>query len=999
MKYLKNINYWSNIELKKIDNKTVNIIKTTKNDDSQSITTSRRDFIKKIGLGIGMATLSSCTNTPVKKSVSYLFKEDNIISGSAKYYATTLNSGYSVLVKTVDGRPIKIEGNKQCPISQGGVDAITHASLLSLYNDYRIKYPIYNGERISWNEIDNIIKKYLHSLKYTNKKVIFISSDIYSPSTNDVLQKFVSKYPNIKHIVYNPISYSSILISHKNMFDKPIIPNYRFDKANVIVSIEADFLGTWISPVEFSNQYIKNRNIDSIQDHNMMSKHIQIESILSISGSKADIRIPIKPSQIKSFVLLLYKELINNLYNKCYTWDSSIIELSDHVIIHIKEIVKSLISNKQKSIVICGLNDINIQNIINAINWHLDNYNNSICFNDGYNISMQNDNVLNELVEEMNDNKIGAIFFYHSNPCYYGNNNKLFTKALKNVDITISCSNVIDETTKNCNIIIPDSTLFESWHDINFKKNVYSISQPTINPLFDTRQIEVSILKWIDYDDCDFYNYIKNYWKNNIFPLYEISNHVKIEEQWNNLLRKGFTKLSHNYYYNPNINYKIINNSIIDIENMIIFDSKNKIKNKIEIVLYQKVSIKDGEYSNNPLLQELPDPISKVTWDNYASISPYTSYKYKLNQGNIISIHYNNEILELPVIIQPGQANNVIAIALGYGKIEYYNKINNFTGKNAYPFLNLVNSTLQNYNFVMLNKTLKKYEFAQTQIHHDSEQRGIVRENTLDNYIQHIDSNINDEHENHSLWPEHNKSNYQWGMVIDLNACIGCNACIISCNMENNIPVVGKSQIKKKREMHWIRIDRYYTDDVHNNENVSVIHQPMMCQHCNNAPCETVCPVLATLHSAEGLNQQVYNRCFGTRYCANNCPYKVRRFNWFKYHDNDNFNYNMNNDLGKLMLNPDVTVRSRGVMEKCSMCVQRIQAGKLKAKINDSIINDGDIETACSSSCPTNAITFGNKNNPKSKIKKLINNDLNYNVLNELNTKPNISYITMIRNK
>lgn len=438
--------------------------------------------------------------------------------------------------------------------------------------------------------------------------------------------------------------------------------------------------------------------------------------------------------------------------------------------------------------------------------------------------------------------------------------------------------------------------------------------------------------------------------------------------------------------------------------------------NDAELIIYQKIGVRDGSGANNPWLHEVPDPVSKVCYDNYISISKTEAEAKKLKQNDVVNVTVGATKLNgIPVLIQPGQASGTYAIALGYGRTQS-GKVGKGLGKNAYPFLKLNNGTTSYSSIgISIEATGNTYELAQTQTHHTIEGRNFIREASLEEYKKNPYVRNENKLDLVSLWEEYDySSGHKWGMAIDLNACTGCGACVVSCHIENNVPVVGRDEIRLRREMHWIRIDRYYsfyTPDSYITEekkidkekaelydNIRVVHAPVMCQHCSHAPCETVCPVLATTHSSEGLNQMTYNRCIGTKYCGNNCPYKVRRFNWFRYNDNDKFDYHFNNDLGKMVINPDVTVRTRGVMEKCSFCIQRIQTGKLSAKRENRKVKNGDVKTACMTACPSNAIVFGDMNDPNSEISKLYKNERSYHMLEEVGIKPSVVYMTKIRN-
>jgi molybdopterin-containing oxidoreductase family iron-sulfur binding subunit len=602
----------------------------------------------------------------------------------------------------------------------------------------------------------------------------------------------------------------------------------------------------------------------------------------------------------------------------------------------------------------------------------------------------------------MNRGEVDAVFFLNSNPAYEFNDAKAFTDALTKVKLRVSFADRKDETASLCQVIAPNHHYLESWGDSNPVEGYYTIIQPAINPVYNSRNAEQGLLIWSENPVTDYYQYIQNNWSKSVL--------AQSGTTWKELLQKGSVTLAAKsagvYSFSRELN---------SVVQTIIAESSSLAKggeNGIELHIYQNVAIGDGKAANNPWLQELPDPVSKVTWDNYAAINPKFAEKLGIAELDLVEIKTDKYSVTLPVLIQPGQATGTVSVALGYGRVKA-GKAGSEVGKNAYPFLRLVNATLQISTSASISKASGTYELAQTQTHHTIEGRNIVRETTLKNFLKDPTAGTGHAHVNkYDLWNEYEQPGHNWVMAIDLNACTGCGACIVACNAENNIPVVGRDEVRRRREMHWIRIDRYYSindgdnritkeeeiDKLENLDNVSVVHQPMMCQHCDHAPCETVCPVLATVHSSEGLNQMAYNRCIGTRYCANNCPYKVRRFNWFNYWNDSRFDNYMNNEFTQLVLNPDVTTRSRGVMEKCSMCVQRIQAGKLAAKLDKRKLKDGDIKVACQQTCPTNAIIFGDGNDPESEVSKALKSERTYYVLEEINVKPGVGYQTKVRN-
>ncbi len=955
------------------------------------LSSTRRDFLKYFGFSISAVALAACNTTPVKNAIPYIVKPENITPGIPNWYATTCGacaSGCSILVKTREGRPVKIEGSDNAnAFNKGGVCATGHASLLGLYDNERLRAPKSGNADATWEAVDKDIKGALASAK----NIRLITSTINSPTTKKAIAEFTSQYPSTKTITYEAVSYNGLIEANKQAFGKAVVPSYKFDKAQVIVSFGADFLGTWISPVEFTKQWVSNRKAEN----KTMSRHIQFESNLSLTGSNADMRFPIRPSAEGVVLISLYNK-IAALAGAPTLATAGNIELALNAV---ELTAKELYNAKGNSIVVSGSNNIDNQLLVAAINSMLGNIGSTIDIDNPSNQAGGDDAAFEAFVNDMNSGSVDAVIFYNANPAYSYYNAEKFKSGLKKVALSISTNASTDETGELCKYQTPDNHYLESWGDAEPKAGYFALTQPTISNVFTTRQAQTSLLTWAG-NTTDYYTYLKQNWVGSV---------VASESEFNQALHDGFVRKATaeaKSYSNVTALAGVVNPA---------YTSYNNAKGKTELKLYQKVAIGDGTHANNPWLQEMPDPISKVCWDNYLAIGKVTADKYKLKDGDIANVKVGNVTIEkLPVLVQPGQANDTVSVAVGYGHSK--GKVG-ASGKNVYSFANYSNGS---FGYMSADVTIEKasgdYELAQTQTHHTIEGRNLIREANLAEYIK--DPKAGNHFHTHivSLWEEHDYKGHKWGMAIDMNACTGCGACVVSCNAENNVPVVGRKEIIRGREMHWIRIDRYYSfkdskgevttkekelakkgDDV-NYENVRVTYQPMMCQHCGHAPCETVCPVLATVHSTEGLNQMAYNRCVGTRYCANNCPYKVRRFNWFKYRSNDEFDFNMNNDLGRMVINPDVTVRSRGVMEKCSFCVQRIQAGKLKAKIENRIIKDGDIKTACQQSCPADALVFGDMNDKNSEISKLFKNERSYVLLEEYNVQPSVAYLTKVRN-
>ncbi|MEC7646091.1 MAG: TAT-variant-translocated molybdopterin oxidoreductase [Bacteroidota bacterium] len=948
-------------------------------EDLSTTSTSRRDFLKFLGFSTAAATLASC-ESPIVKSIPYVVKPDEITPGVANYYATSIYDGRdyaSVLVKNREGRPIKIENNKTC------TNARVQASVLSLYDSARLRNPIKNGEEADWLSLDSEIKERLANLN--GKKIVLLTSTIISPSLNSLIDDFSSQYSNVSHVMYDSIAYDGMLNANMQSFGLRAIPNYYFDKANIIVSFGADFIGNWLNN-DYSTDYIKGRNPKTSK----MSKHYQIETNLSLTGSNADKRIPIKPSEQKMLLSDLYVSLAKGQKPN----DSRLTEIS-----------KKLLSNKGQSLIVCDSNDVNTQLIVNGINSILDNYNKTLSLKSPSYIRQGDSDKVDNLIQEMNAGQIGALITYNVNPSYNLYNAKEFDRGLSKVDVKISTASYNDETASLMEYVCPNHHNLESWGDCHPSHNTYTLMQPTIAPLFNTRQFEETLLRWMNKEN--YHRYLSDFWKEK-------------GVNWEQAVHDGF-------FVMKDKDPKLKSTPTALDPKLLSFD----LISGIEIAIYEKIGIGDGTQANNPWLQEFPDPISRACWDNYMTVSATTARELNLKNwnvsngalnGSIVNIKSDNIVLKnVPVMIQPGQTNNTVGLALGYGRTKSGKAANN-VGFNAFPLLRS--------KTVSIEIIEGEHEFASIQLHHTMMGRDMVKETTLADYIKDPASG-NDRttyptfkgdlpSDKLSLYDEHDlKTGHFWNLSVDLTACTGCGECVISCQAENNIPVVGKEEMRRSRDMHWMRIDRYYSSEMTKekakdkdisaikmykdmevpSENPEVVFQPVMCQHCNNAPCENVCPVAATTHSSEGLNQMTYNRCVGTRYCANNCPYKVRRFNWFQYSENEKFDFNMNDDYGKMVLNPDVVVRSRGVIEKCSMCIQKIQELKLTAKKEGRPILDEEAQTVCASSCSTNAIVFGDANNPESEVSKLKKDERAYDLLDHLNVNPSVFYQTKVRNK
>jgi MoCo/4Fe-4S cofactor protein with predicted Tat translocation signal len=1015
--------YWKGLEELRNDAKFVKnassefgSFEPTNPNDFKSVVdgigSDRRDFLKVLGFGMAAVSLAAC-ETPVKHAVPYLNKPVDTFPSIADWYATSYAEGgdyASILVKTREGRPIKIEGNKLSAVSKGGVSARVHASLLGLYDNEKLRGPRKGEADATWDIIDKEISAQLAAVAAKGGQIRIVSNTIMSPSTKAVIADFAAKYPTTQHVVYDANSVAGLVKANADSFGKAIVPSYDFSKAKTIVGLSCDFLGTWVSPIEFSRQYAQGRKLSSSKNGKRdMSRHFQFETALSMTGSNADYRAAIKPSQEGLVALALYKKLSG----------ASSASLGAAVDKLIDRAAKELSANKGASLVVSGSNDANVQTLVNAINSLLGSYGTTIDLGTAHHSRQGNDVAMNTFIDDAKAGKIAAVIVYGANPVYDHPRGAELKDALSKAGLTISFNDRADETSSLCKYIAPAPHYLESWGDAEPKSGSFSLIQPTISLIFSTRQAQSSLLKWAGQSD-DFHAYLRNYWSNNILG----SN--GFESAWVKALHDGVANANASTASGASFGGNA------DAAATAIASTYKNGNTALELSLYEKVGMGTGALANNPWLQEFPEPVTKACWDNYAAVSQKTAKELGVEQGDVVKIDAKGKSVELPVLVQPGQADGTLSVAIGYGR-EMAGKSANKVGANIYPFAQIKNGLISfNGGDVTVTKTGDTHPIAQTQTHSTVMGRqAVVQEARLAEYQKKQDAGrykpkvLTSEGPKSptdiTLWNGYEKPNHSWGMAIDLNSCNGCGACVVSCQSENNVAVVGRQEVINSREMHWIRIDRYYSTDADlmdktpsgyqameiASENPEVMFQPLMCQHCGNAPCETVCPVLATTHSSEGLNQMAYNRCVGTRYCANNCPYKVRRFNWFKYFDEVNvagkeFDYHFANDLGKMVINPDVTVRSRGVIEKCSMCVQRIQEGKLTAKKERRRPIDGEIVTACAQSCPTEAIVFGDMNDENSQISQLIAQEKEaraFVMLEEINVKPQVTYLTKIRNK
>ncbi len=998
--------------------------------------TPRRDFLKYLGFSTAAATLAASCENPVRKAIPFVNKPENITPGVAKFYASTyVQDGdvVPVVVKVREGRPIKIEGNELYPFTKGGTSARAQASVLDLYDTNRLTHAKRKAaggfqEIPTFEQVDTQIGNAIAALG--GAPVVLLTSTIVSPSTKQIISEFLRSKPGSRHVQYDAVSYSGLIQANGGR-----IPAYNFERAKLIVSIGADFLGTWLSPVEFARQYSVNRSVKMADM--TMSKHYQFESFLSMTGASADERFTHRPSETGTVAMAL----LAAINGSAPTQNITDVALRNGI----QKVANDLKANSGAGLVVCGSNDPNVQTVVAAINSAINATIDagSLNFRQGIDADMVN------LVAQMNAGSVGALFIYGANPAYTYFDAEAFKAGLKKVRLTVSFNEKMDETTELCQFVIPNHHYLESWGDAEPRTGYVSFIQPTIFPLFKTRPFQTSLLKWAG-NNTDYETYFRSYWQGRVGGgvagfdkvlqdgIYAGTGSASVTTTTTGVIAAAPIADTAGTATPPQITTAFTGG----IAGAITALTNAKKGGKTEVILYQNVAMGTGSQGGNPWLLELPDPVTKSTWDNFAMISTKkaeelgidykdSDYEY-YPEKPVIDLTIGNKKVSLPALVVPGMNVDTIAVAVGYGRSETFAKATFGVGQNTYPLARLNGANIEYSNDVTATKSAAIHKIAKVQVHDSYEGRTeVVKETTLATFKKHPNAykEFRDELATHyggankdyatngTLYQDkHLQPGLKWGMSIDMNLCTGCHACVVACHLENNVPVVGKSEVLRYHDMHWLRIDRYFVTDNKNPDDLkAVVFQPMLCQHCDNAPCENVCPVAATMHSSEGINQMAYNRCIGTRYCANNCPYKVRRFNWGDYtgastHGKlgpssghgvlDPVVHQMNDELTRMVLNPDVVTRSRGVMEKCSFCVQRTQEGKLKAKLENRPLGSNEVNTACAQACPTSAIVFGNVNDKASNISKTRadNPQRLFLVLEQIHTLPNVSYMAKIRN-
>ena len=937
---------------------------------------TRRKFLTLMGASIAFAGLAGCRR-PVEKIVPYVIAPENIVPGNSLNYATAMPfglNGYGLIVESHVGRPTKIEGNRKHPLTNGKSNSLIQAEMLNMYDPDRAKKVLYNSKESDWNTfVANWQILHKEFVQSKGKGLAIVSKSFVSPTLYRLYEQFNKNFPEAEWIAYEAVSDQNIYSGMQLAFGRSVQPIYDYSKAKVVLALDSDFLLTETDDISATGGFTKARKVDTTKE---MNRLYVVENAFSSTGAMADHRLRMQNSKIKPFVIAL----ANELYKQGL--DLSTSEYSQGEFQFDKKwlsaVAKDLLDNKEKSLLVAGRKQPAVVHAICAqINEALDAVGSTVSYLEQRDGLIPSSEALPGLVKKMNNGEINAVVILGGNPVYDAPADLGFASALKTTKNTISFSSHVDETAKQCLWHIPAAHFLESWSDMRSLDGVGSVVQPLIEPLFDSVSDVQMAQLLVNGEDKSAYETVRDTWKMKLVA-------GDFEREWRKVLNTGFSKKELNKKVKVRVKPKNIS---ADLKNNPVVSSKLG-PNNLEVVFQSSPAVFDGRYANNGWLQEMPHPVSKLAWDNPAFISPKTAKKLKLKNEDVVVLTVNERQIQIPVWVLPGHADYSVTLTLGYGR-KSSGRVGNKVGFDVYPLRR--GNELDFVSGGSLQQTGTTYALANTQDHGSMEGRPIVREGTLEEFEKH--PHFAEEMVEHpplgSLWEEHKyDEGNQWGMTIDLNACTGCNACMIACQSENNIPVIGKEQVTNGREMSWIRLDRYFSGDLDNPE---MVFQPVNCQHCENAPCEQVCPVAATSHDEEGLNVMTYNRCIGTRYCSNNCPYKVRRFNFFNY-------TNELPELVKMVQNPDVTVRFRGVMEKCTFCTQRIERGKIDAKNEGRDLRDGDVQAACQQTCPADAIVFGNLLDPESKIAESKKSPRNYALLGELNLKPRNTYLAKIRN-
>ena len=931
---------------------------------------SRRNFLKLMGASLALGGLTACTAGLPEKIVPYVEPPEAVVPGGKPlFFATAVQLGgvaLGVLAESHEGRPTKIEGNPDHPASLGATDTFAQASVLELYDPDRAQTITKDGTASNWATFTAELKGELEKQRASGGAGLrLLTETITSPTLTGQLQAILAEFPQAKWHQYEPVNRDNARRGALIAFGEDVNPVYRFDQTEVVLSLDADFLASGPTGVRYARDFSQKRRVRA--DKAEMNRMYVVESTPSVTGAMADHHLPVRPSQMEGFVLALAAELGLDVA-------AAEDDLSDVPEAWISAVARDLQAHQGSSLVLAGHNQSPLVHaLVHAINDKLGNVGQTVLYTEPLEANpVDQTESLRELVEGMNAGAVDLLVIIEANPVYNAPVDFDFAEALPKVNFRVRLGLYEDETSALCQWRIPARHCLESWGDALAFDGTVTLMQPLIEPLYaDSKSAHQLLATMTGQSDLTNYALVREYWAG--------QKSEEFETFWKQTRHDGFI-------VDTALPSRPVSVDLAAVKSAAEASSKSSAAD-LEIVFRPDPTIWDGRFANNGWLQELPKPLTKLTWDNAAFISPATAERLGLSTEDVVELTYNGRTVKAPVWIMPGQANDTITLNLGYGR-ERVGQVGNGVGVNAYA-LRTANAPWAGTG-LQVRQTGEQYRLASTQTHYNMEGREPVRVGTLAQFEEEPDFPQHLVHtpEDLSLMPAYDYNSYAWGMVVDLNACVGCNACVTACQAENNIPIVGKEQVLVGREMHWMRIDAYFEGNL---DDPQTYHQPVMCQHCEQAPCESVCPVNATVHDHEGLNVMVYNRCIGTRYCSNNCPYKVRRFNFLQFSDQET-------ETLKMQRNPDVTVRVRGVMEKCTYCIQRISHARIDAKKEDRRIQDGEVVTACQAACPTHAIVFGDVNDPNSQVSQLKAEPHNYGLLTELGTRPRTTYLARLRN-
>jgi molybdopterin-containing oxidoreductase family iron-sulfur binding subunit len=961
---------------------------------------SRRRFLTLLSASAALALGTSCSRIDRGTIVPYTKRPEDVIPGIADYYASTFQEGpvsQSVLVKTREGRPIHIEGNAGHRLSGAQPNLRAMADLLGLYDPDRLRAPSYKGTPSTWKEAEAALASALSDARTANKPVLLLTGAIISPTQRALIDELKGALPGLYHASWEPAASQSAAMAAAAVFGNTVMPGFHIDKADVILSFQYDFLGVDPTAPQCIAEFAARRTPSDPEES--MNRLWVCEGTMTLTGANADQRLQVRPSKMAAAAFALAR-ILNESHSlplppglKPETLEPFELELvAESFGVNpslLGKLAEDLASAGKSALVLAGPTlppeahlACHMLNLMLGSEWTTVDMEAEAPPLDLISISE-----LQDLLQKAAQGEFAVGIFWDTNPAYAFYDSAAWKSAVAQIPETFRIGLYEDETALDCGWRIPGHHWLESWGDFQSAPGFIGLRQPVIGPIHNTRQAEDFVLAGMREMGIeaprDYIEYLKSRWRKDVYPA---ESPASFEAFWNASLHDGGVGLQGREPASLILNVDAIENAL----KAEIRKEPATASAEMELVLSPGAGVYDGRYANNGWLQELPDPVTKATWGNPLLLSPTDAERLGLEDGELVEVGSGTQTVEASVMVQPGQAAGVASLTLGYGR-----KTGNVAmdvGTNAYRLQSA--ETASPFLVPEIGITPKgdggRREIPRRQTHHTTAGYDHARSLTLAE-LSEKDEHKEAHHGSHgsaSLIPEVEYPDQKWGMVIDLSACVGCSACVIACQSENNIPVVGPEQIAEGRDMHWIRIDRYYEGDL---INPSVIHQPMLCQHCDYAPCEIVCPVNATTHSPDGLNQMAYNRCVGTRYCANNCPFKVRRFNFFDY-------TSMKKEPESLVHNPEVSVRPRGVMEKCTFCVQRIQNARQKAKVEGTAITDGEIQPACAVACPSGAIVFGDVNDPKSRVALLSKSERSYRMLEELGIGPAVNYLIDISN-